>query len=227
MSSDTSFLATEGLTRIVDGAVLIVDVSIAVQAEEVFVVFGPSGSGKTSLLRLLNRLDEPTRGTVFLDGTDYRDIEPRTLRRRVGWVPQAPTLINGTVAENVAWGPTLRGEPVNEERLQDLLDRLGLSGFADREADRLSGGEAQRVSIARTLFNDPDIVLLDEPAANLDAKAADRVESLLKDVMDALSLTAVLVTHDANRARRLGQRGVRLEEGRVRATGDLDTVLSP
>ena len=218
-------LATETLTRVVDGETLVENVSIEVQAEEVFVVFGPSGSGKTSLLRLLNRLDEPTRGTVYLDGTDYRDIEPRTLRRRVGWVPQAPTLVDGTVAENVAWGPTLRDEPIDEDRLHALLDRLGLSGFEDREADRLSGGEAQRVAIARTLFNNPDVVLLDEPAANLDAAAADRVESLLKEVMDAYALTAVLVTHDADRARRLGHRGTRLARGRVQAIGDLDAVL--
>ena len=218
-------LATRDLTRVVDGQALVADVSIEVQAEEVFVVFGPSGSGKTSLLRLLNRLDEPTRGTVRLDGTDYRDIAPRTLRRRVGGVPQAPTLIEGTVAENVAWGPTLRGEPVDTERLHDLLDRLGLSGFAERDADRLSGGEAQRVAIARTLFNGPDVVLLDEPASSLDAAAADRVESLLQSVMADLSLTAVLVTHDADRARRLGHRGARLQDGRVTASGDLDTVL--
>ena len=219
-------LATEHLTRIVDGESLVADVSIEVQAEEVFVVFGPSGSGKSSLLRLLNRLDEPTGGTVYLDGTDYRTIDPRTLRRRVGWVPQRPTLIEGTVAENVAWGPTLRDEPVDDDRLDTLLDRLGLAGFAEREADRLSGGEAQRVAIARTLFNDPDIVLLDEPASSLDAAAADRVESLLADVMAAYALTAVLVTHDADRARRLGTRGVRLREGRVMATGPLDAVLS-
>jgi len=213
--SSSSLLTTEALTRVVDGETLVEDVSIEVRAEEVFVVFGPSGSGKTSLLRLLNRLDEPTAGTVYLDGTDYRHIEPRTLRRRVGWVPQAPTLIDGTVAENVAWGPTLRDEPVDADRLHQLLDRLGLSGFAERDAKDLSGGEVQRVAIARTLFNDPDIVLLDEPASSLDAEAADRVESLLADVVDAYALTAVLVTHDADRARRLGRRGVRLEEGRV------------
>ena len=225
--SPPPLLATRDVTRVVDGTTLVADVSIEVQAEEVFVVFGPSGSGKTSLLRLLNRLDEPTRGTVLLDGTDYRDIEPRTLRRRVGWVPQAPTLIDGTVAENVAWGPTLRDEPVDDERLNGLLDRLGLAGFAGRTADRLSGGEAQRVAIARTLFNEPDVILLDEPASSLDADAARRVEDLLRDVMTDLSLTAVLVTHDADRARRLGQRGVRMRGGEVVAGGDLDAVLPP
>ena len=222
---DAPPLATRNLTRVVDGQTLIADVTIEARAEEVFVVFGASGSGKTSLLRLLNRLDEPTSGTVFLDGTDYRDIEPRTLRRRVGWVPQQPTLVAGTVAENVVWGPTLRGELVDGGRLHELLDRLGLSGFEERAADRLSGGEAQRVAIARTLFNDPDIVLLDEPAASLDAEAADRVESLLADVMEAYALTAVLVTHDADRARRLGKRGVRLEGGQVVQPGSIEDVL--
>lgn len=223
---DAPPLATEHLTRVVDGHTLVEDVSMEVRAEEAFVVFGPSGSGKTSLLRLLNRLDEPTRGTVLLDGTDYRELPPRTLRQRVGWVPQAPTLIDGTVAENVAWGPTLRDEPVDEGRLDELLDRLGLAGFAERDADRLSGGEAQRVAIARTLFNDPDVVLLDEPASSLDADAARRVEELLRDVMADLSLTAVLVTHDADRARRLGHRGARLQDGRVTASGALEAVLA-
>lgn len=220
-------LATRGLGRTVNGQILVQEVTVDVREEEVFVVFGPSGSGKTSFLRLLNRLDEPTRGTVLLDGTDYREIAPRTLRRRVGWVPQAPTLLDGTVAENVAWGPTLRNEPVDEERLSALLDRLGLSGFADREANRLSGGEAQRVAIARTLFNDPEVVLLDEPASSLDAEAARRVEVLLRDVMADLSLTAVLVTHDADRARRLGDRGIRLRDGEEMASGSLDALLSP
>lgn len=218
-------LATEALTRVVNGKTLVDNVSIDVRAEEVFVVFGPSGSGKTSLLRLLNRLDEPTAGTVYLDGTDYREIPPRTLRRRVGWVPQHPTLVDGTVAENVSWGPRLRDEPVDEDRLHRLLDRLGLEGFADREADRLSGGEAQRVAIARTLFNDPEVVLLDEPVSSLDADAADRVEALLQQVMADLSLTAVLVTHDAERARRMGSRGVQLEHGRPIRTGPIHRVI--
>jgi putative ABC transport system ATP-binding protein len=224
--TDALPVETQRLTRVADGAVLVDDVAIEVRAEEAFVVFGPSGSGKTSLLRLLNRLDEPTSGTVLLNGTDYREIAPRTLRRRVGWVPQAPTLLDGTVAENVAWGPTLRDESVDDGRLDALLGRLGLSGFADREAHRLSGGEAQRVAIARTLFNDPDVVLLDEPASSLGAAAARRVEDLLRDVMADLSLTAVLVTHDASRARRLGHRGVRLENGRVVRRGSVAEVVA-
>ena len=213
------------LTRTVDGETLVDGVSFGVERGEVFVVFGPSGAGKSSLLRLLNRLDEPTSGTVRLGSTDYTTLPPRELRRRVGLVPQQPTLTGGTVAQNVAWGPRLRGETVDADRVRDLLDRLGLAGFADRTAGDLSGGEAQRVAIARTLFNEPDVLLLDEPASSLDAASARRVETLLQDVMQAFDLTAVLVTHDADRARRLGDRGVRLEEGRMVRSGAVEEVV--
>ncbi len=226
MSDASVPLATRHLTRVVDGAALLADVSIEVPEGAVFVVFGPSGSGKSTLLRLLNRLDEPASGTVLLDGVDYRTLEPRTVRQRVGLVPQQPALVDGTVAENVTWGPRLRDAPIDRDRMRELLDRLGLSGFENRDAGSLSGGEAQRVAIARTLFNDPDVVLLDEPASSLDAAAAERVETLLADVMAAYSLTAVLVTHDAERARRLGTRGVRLDAGRVARRGSIDEVIA-
>jgi len=218
-------LEADQLTRIVGRDVLLEEVTFTVRAEEVFVVFGPSGAGKSTLLRLLNRLDEPTRGTVYLDGADYRTLPPREVRRRIGLVQQQPTLTDGTVADNVAWGPVLRGEAVDRERLKTLLERLGLAGFADRSADELSGGEAQRVAIARTLLNDPDVLLLDEPASSLDAASAQRVETVLQEVMAALSVTTILVTHDAERARRLGSRGLRLDRGRVVETGPIGRVV--
>lgn len=223
---DPSPLAATDLTRIADGQPLVEDVTFDVARGDVFVIFGPSGAGKSTLLRLLNRLDEPTRGTVYIDGTDYRMLPPQDVRRRIGWVPQHPTLIGGTVADNVALGPRLRGESVDEGELEALLDRLGLQGLAGRDADDLSGGEAQRVAIARTLFNGPDVLLLDEPASSLDVGAARRVEKLLVDAMERLSLTAVLVTHDADRARRLGNRGLRLEEGRPVQIGPIDDILA-
>jgi putative ABC transport system ATP-binding protein len=222
---DDVVLATQNLRRVVDGTTLLADVNIEVAAGDVFVVFGPSGSGKSTLLRLLNRLDEPTAGTVLLDGTDYRTLDPRTVRRRVGLVPQRPTLIEGTVADNVAWGPELRDAPVDRDRMAELLARLGLEGYDERTAADLSGGEAQRVAIARTLFNEPEVVLLDEPMSSLDAAAAERVEGLLADVMEAYGVTAVLVTHDADRARRLGTCGVRLEGGRVKRSGSVREVV--
>lgn len=126
---------------------------------------------------------------------------------------------------NVAWGPRLRGEPVNTSRLEELLRRLGLEGFGDRDARDLSGGEAQRVALARTLFNEPGVLLLDEIASSLDAGAARQVETLVQDVMEAYALTAILVTHDAGRARRLGTCGLRLEDGVITRRGAVGDIL--
>lgn len=215
---------TVGSRRIVDG------VSLTVAAGATVAIVGPSGAGKSTFLRLLDRLAEPTDGTVLLDGTDYREIPPRELRRRVGLVPQSPALREGTVAENVTVGPRLRGESVPRSRVERLLDRLELSGYADRDAETLSGGEAQRVAIARTLVNDPDVLLLDEPTANLDDDTRSRVEALLVEVIEDVEVTTVLVTHGRSQARRLGERIVEFEDGRVvdsYSTDDTDPDPDP
>jgi putative ABC transport system ATP-binding protein len=208
-------LRADELRYTVGGETILDGVSIAVDAGETMAVVGPSGAGKSSFLRLLNRLDEPTGGTVYLDGTDYRRLDPRTLRKRVGLVPQQPALRDGTVGENVTIGPRLRGDSVTEERLAGLLGAVGLSGYADRDVGDLSGGEAQRVAIARTVANDPDVLLLDEPTASLDSEAEEDVERLLTDLLATGERTAVLVTHDERQAARLADRVARIAAGRV------------
>ncbi|MFB6256753.1 MAG: ATP-binding cassette domain-containing protein, partial [Haloplanus sp.] len=175
-------LRADELSYEVDGDRVLDRVSLDVASGETVAIVGPSGAGKSSLLRLLNRLDEPTGGTVYLDGTDYRTLDPQTLRKRVGLVPQNPALRAGTVRENVTIGPRLRGESVDEERLVDLLNAVGLGGYASRGASDLSGGEAQRVAVARTVINDPAVILLDEPTASLDSAAEAEVERLLADL---------------------------------------------
>ena len=218
-------LETRNLTRVVDGERVVDDVSVEVTESEVLVVVGPSGSGKSSLLRLLNRLDEPTEGTVLLAGQDYREIPPRTLRRRVGLVPQDPALVPGSVFENVVRGPRLRGEPIEESEVERLLDRLGLARYGDRGVEDLSGGEKQRVAIARTLLNDPEVLLLDEPTSHLDSASEARVESLLSELIRDLDLTVVVVTHDEDQARRLGGRALVLRDGRRERLGPVEEVL--
>jgi putative ABC transport system ATP-binding protein len=190
-------------------------VSLDVASGETVAIVGPSGAGKSSLLRLLNRLDEPTEGTVYLDGTDYRTLAPETLRKRVGLVLQDPALRTGTVRENVTIGPRLRGETVSETRVAELLDAVGLVGYADRDASDLSGGEAQRVAIARTVINDPAVILLDEPTASLDSEAEAEVERLLADLLASGERTVILVTHDDRQAERLADRVARLRDGRI------------
>ncbi|WP_049927169.1 ABC transporter ATP-binding protein [Halopiger goleimassiliensis] len=212
-------LETDGLSRVIDGERVVDDVSVRVRPSTVVAVVGPSGAGKSSFLRLLNRLDEPTEGTVFLDGTDYREFDPQHLRRRVGLIPQDPALHPGTVAENVAAGARLGDDSIDRERVSTLLSRMGLSGYEHRDVADLSGGERQRVSIARTLYVDPEVLLLDEPTAHLDAETEARIEDLLAELIRDDDLTCVLVTHDTAQATRLGDRVVRFADGRIVESG--------
>jgi putative ABC transport system ATP-binding protein len=173
-------------------------------------VLGPSGSGKSTLLRLLNRLADPDEGVVRFHDTDVRELDPLELRRRVGLVPQLPAPVPGTVAENISFGPRLRGEEVDAER---PLVLAGLDpSFAERDASRLSVGEQQRVMLARALALEPEVLLLDEPTASLDAAATSAVEDALLH-LDGVSL--VLVTHDRGQAERLAERTIELQAGRV------------
>lgn len=208
-------IETERLTRVVDGERIVDDVSLAIPESEVLAIVGPSGAGKSSFLRLLNRLDEPTDGTVSLDGTDYRTIDPRELRRRVGLIPQRPALRDGTVFENATIAFRIRDEPIDEERVGTLLEAVDLAGYADRDVERLSGGERQRVSIVRTLANKPEVLLLDEPTSSLDSETQERIEELLCDLISRYELTCAIVTHDDDQARRVGDRIARFEDGRV------------
>ncbi|WP_290818491.1 ATP-binding cassette domain-containing protein [Halovivax sp.] len=218
-------LETEDLTRVVDGERVVDRVSLAVRAAEVLTIVGPSGAGKSSFLRLLNRLDEPTEGTVFLDGTNYRELDPGTLRRRVGLIPQQPALRPGTVFENATLAFRVRDEPVDDERIERLLAAVELDGYAERDVERLSGGERQRVSIVRTLANEPEVLLLDEPTSSLDDGTESRIETLLAGLIDDYDLTCVLVTHDTDQARRLGDRIARFEGGELARIGRPDEVV--
>ncbi len=149
-------LGTEHLSRVAAAGVrLIDDVTVQVRRGEVLAVVGPSGSGKSSFLRLLNRLNEPTSGTVHLEGQDYRTIPPRELRRRVGMVTQTAFLFPGTIADDLRFGPHQRRRELGEAAIAALLERVGLAGRAAHDVRHLSGGESQRVSIQLTLRPGP------------------------------------------------------------------------
>jgi len=218
-------IRAEHLTRRVGELVIVNDVSLALGRSEVLAVVGPSGSGKTSLLRLINRLDEPTAGTVLLEGADYRSIPPRELRRRVGMVTQRPFLFPGTVFDNVEYGPRQKGEELASGEVNELLERVGLAGYAQRDVVHLSGGEMQRVSLARALANRPSVLLLDEPTSALDDTAKHEVEALFRSVVRQNGLAAILVTHDQAQAARLGARVAVIEKGRLVKMGLPQEVL--
>jgi putative ABC transport system ATP-binding protein len=208
-----------GSTKLVD------DISVEVRSGEILAVVGPSGSGKTSFLRLLNRLDEPTSGTVLVEDIDYHQIPPRELRRKVGMVTQRPFLFPGNVYQNVSFGPQQRGEEFSLARAEELLTRVGLDGYAARDVANLSGGEAQRVSLARALANSPIVLLMDEPTSALDEQAKAEVESLIQDIIRETSLTCIVVTHDIAQAARMATRVMTLQHGHVTRIGTVSEVL--
>jgi putative ABC transport system ATP-binding protein len=174
------------------------------------------------LLRLCNRLEVPTAGTIRLDGVDIATIDPLALRRRAGMVFQRPVTFAGTVRDNLA---VARPE-VTEDEAVAALDRVGLdAAFLARQADDLSGGEAQRMCIARTLLTDPDIVLMDEATSALDVDAKLVIERLARELV-ASGLQIVWVTHDLEQAERIADRTVVILAGRVVPDAEARALLA-
>ena len=219
-------LRASHLGRAVDGKTLVDDATFELTPGDILAIAGPSGAGKSSLLRLLNRLDEPTAGTVFIHDTDYKTLAPRELRRQVGMVTQRPFLFDGTVADNLRFGPAQRGEILTDSRVDELLARVGLRGYGDRTVSNLSGGEMQRISLARTLANTPLVLLLDEPTSALDDLAKSEVESLVRSIVREERLGCVMVTHDMAQTARLADRALLMEAGRIVRAGTVNEVLN-
>ena len=204
------------------GKVVLRDVNVRLPVGASSVV-GPSGSGKSTMLRLLDRLADPDDGQVIYEGTDVRERDPLALRREVSLVPQLPALVDGTVHDNIAYGPRLAGHSFDARR---CLELAGLDpGFETRDAAKLSVGEQQRVMLARSLALEPRVLLLDEPTSALDQAARDAVEATLRGLRARMAISTVVVTHDLAQARRLADYVVRIEEGRVTAQGPAADVL--
>ncbi|MGE5507451.1 MAG: ATP-binding cassette domain-containing protein [Chitinophagales bacterium] len=198
-----------------DGRLLLDDVSFTAAAGEVLALLGPSGAGKSTLLKLVNRLIEPESGEVLLDGTDIRKLDPTVLRRRVGMVFQQPAMFEGTVRDNLAYGPRLHRLPFDEKTAVALMEAVRLEpAWLDNPARSLSGGEQQRVALARCLALAPDVLLLDEPTSALDPAAAAGVEELILSLQRARRLTVLWVTHSVEQAARVADRVLALSGGR-------------
>lgn len=186
------------------------------------VVIGPSGAGKSTLLRLCNRLEAATSGRVRYRGDDVTACDPLVLRRRVGMVFQRPTLFAGTVADNMAVADPGAGE----DACRAVLDRVGLvPTFLARTADDLSGGEAQRACLARTLLTEPDVLLMDEPTSSLDPSATRVLERLVTSLA-ADGVPVLWVTHDLAQAERIADRMVVLVGGHVAAGAQARAYLA-
>ncbi len=202
------------------------EVSLTINEGEIVVVMGPSGSGKSSLLRCLNRLEDPPEGCICLRGEDITSLPVIALRQRVGMIFQKTAPFPGTVGGNIAYGPGLRGETLPRERITALIRLAALDAdMIDRPAGELSGGQEQRLAIARALANEPEVLLLDEPTSALDPVATRTIEDTMRQLRDDLGLTLVWVSHSAEQARRVADRLILLEGGRVTRDGPAANLL--
>ena len=216
--------------RFGDGRTALEGVSLSVRPGEFLAIVGASGSGKTTLLRLINRLLDPSTGSLQIGGTDAQSLDPVTLRRRIGYVFQEVGLFSHmTVAENIAITPKLLGWDAarRDARVGELLGLVRLeASYAPRLPAQLSGGERQRVGVARALAAAPEIVLMDEPFAALDPLTRDGLGQDYRRLHETLHLTTVMITHDMLEALGLADRIVVLQKGSVIADGTPSALMS-
>lgn len=202
------------------------NIDFEIRPKEVFTVVGPSGSGKSTLLRLINRLEEISSGEIFLDEHDIRKLDVITLRRRVGMVFQEPILFDGTVEENILFGLRNRSENSSAQRVNELLELVGLDkDICTRDSCQLSVGQKQRISIARALCLEPEVLLLDEPTSALDPSATLKIEKLILKLQAEFGLTVIFVTHQSDQAMRIGHRGMLLMDGKKVDEGKVKDFL--
>jgi sulfate transport system ATP-binding protein len=209
------------LTKRYDGNPVVDGVSLSIATGELFVLLGPSGSGKSTLLRMIAGLSEVEEGRVLLHGRDVTGVSPRD--RGIGFVFQHYALFRHmTVADNVEFALRVRKVSTSQrrQRREELLQLVGLSGFAGRYPSQLSGGQQQRVALARALAHEPDVLLLDEPFGALDAKIRIELRQALREVQRQVGLTTVFVTHDQEEAFELADRLAVLHHGRLLEVGE-------
>ena len=223
------------VTKAYEGrSVLDVD-DLEVHRGEILALVGPSGAGKSTLLRLLNFLEPPSSGRIHFypiprNGQQCHTFDatrpvPLSVRRRVATVFQRPILLNRSVYANVRFGLQLRGNHDSTRQIEDALEQVGLIDLAHQRARTLSGGEAQRVSLARAMVLQPDVLLLDEPTANLDPYNVGLIEEIARSLNHRRGTTIVLVTHNVFQARRLAHRVGLLLEGRIVEVADTATFF--
>ena len=206
------------------------DVNLCIEDGEFMVLVGPSGSGKTTMLKMVNRLLEPTDGNIYMDGKRIKDYDERDLRLSTGYVLQAIALFpNLTVAENIALIPEMKGWTKSQiaSKTEELLDKVGLPAveYAKRMPSELSGGEQQRVGIVRAMIGQPKILLMDEPFSALDAISRKQLQVLTKELHREFGTTIIFVTHDTDEALKLADRIAVLQNGEIHQVADPATIL--
>lgn len=225
-----SFIETIDLWQRHSERDILKNINIKVERGEVFALIGPTGAGKTTLLRLIDLLDVPTSGRIYFDGIDATESARVRLeaRRRMAFVLQKPIVFNTSVYDNVAYGLRWRGIGRSHvrEKVSNILEMVSLFDYKDRNARTLSGGEVQRVAIARAIAIEPELLLLDEPTANLDPNSISRIEELITDITHRFKTTIIMATHDMSQGQRLANRIGVLINGQILQTGGSTEIFA-
>jgi tungstate transport system ATP-binding protein len=202
------------------------NINLDIEEGKVLALIGPTGSGKTTLLRLIDLLDQPTRGNIFFHGEDISRLSSKDklkIRRRMAMVFQKPVMFNCSVYENVSYGLKVRGKGNSRDDVLHTLEEVSLSGYESRSATTLSGGEMQRIALARAMVIKPKVLLLDEPTANLDPKSASAIDDLIERLAHG-GTTVIIASHNMAECRRLANRFVVLVNGRITRTGKSNDI---
>jgi tungstate transport system ATP-binding protein len=225
-----SFIETKDVWQKRDGRDILKNINIRIDRGEVFALIGPTGAGKTTLLRLIDMLDKPPAGRIIFDGADVTTSEKVRLeaRRRMAFVLQKPIVFNASVYDNVAYGLRWRGMGSRQvgEKVDGILETVGLAEYKKRNARTLSGGEVQRVAIARAIAIKPEVLLLDEPTANLDPVSASKIEDLIWGIIKRDAITVIMATHDMSQGQRLADRISVLVNGEIVQSGGAREVFT-
>ena len=227
---NNSLFNLENIGFSVDGLNILNNISLNINSTDFVVLLGPSGSGKSTFLRMLNCLNSPTSGIINFHDKPITEYDIALLRKKVGMVFQSPTMINGTVKENLTMTKKWikDGSSFTEEELTEILEQVGLnSKFLDKDARSLSGGEQHRIALARVLLNKPEVLLLDEPTANLDPQLANKILKLVYQLYQDLKLTIILVSHDHQIIKQFAKRVAYLIGGEIIENGDSDIINNP
>jgi tungstate transport system ATP-binding protein len=224
-----SLIAVTGLNHRYGERAILENINLSVDRGEVLALIGPTGAGKTTLLRIIDLLEVPSAGEIYFDGKCIpRSGKQRLeIRRRMSFIHQKPHVFNLSVYDNVACGLGWRGEERNRiaGKVDHILEMVGLEDYKDRNARTLSGGEAQRVALARSLVLEPEVLLLDEPTANLDPVSTAKIEQLISYVARQRNTTMIMATHDMSQGQQLADRIGVLLDGRLVQTGNATDIF--
>lgn len=222
-----SLLELRDITKSYNNTQVLDITHLVIKQGGVYGIMGPNGAGKSTLLSILAFLLSPTSGELYWEEVDVNTLGKDALRRKVTLIHQNPYLFDTTVRKNIVYG--LKGRRIPKEKrdetLQECLELVGLSGFEKRRARELSGGEVQRVAIARALALDPQVLLLDEPTANVDQHGVEQLETILRELNKKAQITIIVATHDVNQVHRLSDEVIYLFDGRITAKPPLENLF--